>query len=406
MDIRREIYIPSPQPGQAPWLSVRYVGAGPKREETLSFMSSSDWPQGQRVRTSDDDGATWTPWRLCENDHPTQGEFISSGGVFARIAHHVSGRVVQAVLLRLMQGDPHEALMSTARGQQRYFDHMFWQISDDDGASYGPQRLIRYEDGPEFDPADWGKAAFLKSNQMYGGYNIAPLRDGRLAYPVVTPMQWPIGQDQSQHVRGIRVFFGRWDQAAGDYEWTVSPPMAVPLETSGRGLAEPVAAQLADGRILLVCRGSNTPSTPGRRWMVVGSEDGASWSDVTDLRYDDGERFYSPASMSRLVRNRKTGLLYWLGNICPQPPRGNSPRYPLVIAEVDESAVALRRSSLVVIDDRDPATDSPEVQLSNFHVPENRTTGDLEIYLTRLGQRGQRAPELWSADAYRYVVRL
>ena len=34
------------------------------------------------------------------------------------------------------------------------------------------------------------------------------------------------------------------------------------------------------------------------------------------------------------------------------PPRANSPRYPLVIAEVDESIPALARSTVTPIDDR------------------------------------------------------
>jgi len=406
MDIHREMYIPSPRPHTAPWIAARYVGSGVKREETLSFMTSSDWPHDTRRRTSDDDGRTWTPWRKEPDEHPIQGEFTRLQSVFARVHPPAGGLTVQAVLVRLLRGDPREALVATARGDQQYFDHMFWQVSDDEGESYGPLRLFRYEDGPEFDEADWGNPAFLRSNQMYGGYNMIVLRDGRLAYPAIPRVQWPNPQGRMEAVRGLCVFFGRRRGSGTDYQWRPSQPLAVPLATSGRGLSEPVVAQLSDGRILVLARGSSTPTTPGRRWMTVGSEDGEDWSPITDLRYDDQEQFYSPATMSRLIRSRKTGKLYWIGNISRRPPEGNMPRYPLVIAEVDEASVTLKRASVVVIDDRDPATDSHEVQLSNFHLLENRTTLDLEIYLTKLGQRSHLPPELWTADAYKYVIRL
>ena len=159
MDMPREVYIPSPQPCKAPWLSTRYVGTSLKREENLSFMTSSDWPHDTRRRTSDDDGRTWTPWRETSDDHPVQGEFTRLQGGFARVHDPASGLMVQAVLVRLLRGDPREALVATAGGDQQYFDHMFWQASEDDGESYGSLGLLRYEDDPEFDEADWGNAA-------------------------------------------------------------------------------------------------------------------------------------------------------------------------------------------------------------------------------------------------------
>ena len=119
MDIHREVYSPSPQPGKAPWLSTRYVGAGLKREENLSFMTSSDWPHDARSRTSDDDGQTWTPWQETSDDHPVQGEFTRWQGVFARVHDPAGGLMVRAVLVRLLRGDPREALVATAGGGSR-----------------------------------------------------------------------------------------------------------------------------------------------------------------------------------------------------------------------------------------------------------------------------------------------
>ena len=46
-----------------------------------------------------------------------------------------------------------------------------------------------------------------------------------------------------------------------------------------------------------------------------------------------------------MIRHSVSGKLYWLGNISPAPPRENSPRYPLVNAEVDEQKAALKKDT-------------------------------------------------------------
>ena len=101
----------------------------------------------------------------------------------------------------------------------------------------------------------------------------------------------------------------------------------------------------------------------------------------------------------RLIRHTVTGKLYWVGNLSAGPPRGNSPRYPLAIAEVDETIPALKRSTVTAIDDRQPG-ESPRLQLSNFSLLENRETHALEVYLTRIGAD---PGDFWGADAYKYT---
>ena len=99
------------------------------------------------------------------------------------------------------------------------------------------------------------------------------------------------------------------------------------------------------------------------------------------------------------VRSRRNGRLYWIANIVPEPPQNNGPRYPLCIGEIDEDKVAVRKDSLMVIDDRRP--DEPEgLQLSSFSVLENREMLDIEIMLTRLGE----VPgHFWQGAVYRYT---
>jgi hypothetical protein len=61
---------------------------------------------------------------------------------------------------------------------------------------------------------------------------------------------------------------------------------------------------------------------------------------------------------------------------------------------------ALKKNTLTVIDDRS-AEDTEAVQFSNFSLLENRETLDLEIYLSRFGEKKDHQ---FSANAYKYVL--
>ena len=202
-------------------------------------------------------------------------------------------------------------------------------------------------------------------------------------------------------------FIGRWNEERRDYDWVISKPVFLPRRKSTRGLVELNLSELTNGNLLLIMRGSNTGldpvKYPGRKWFSVSKDGGFTWSKVMDIRYDTGESLYSPASISRTIRSKKSGRLYWMGNIPDIPPDGNSPRYPLQIVEIDEEKLSFKKDTLTVIDDRNPEKDSEHLQLSNFSLIENRETHEMEVYLTRLGERGSQ-PDLWTADAYKYTL--
>ena len=94
-----------------------------------------------------------------------------------------------------------------------------------------------------------------------------------------------------------------------------------------------------------------------------------------------------------------------VGNISERPVDGNAQRYPLQIIEIDEDIRCFKKETMTIIDDRDPAHDSENLQLSNYSMLENRETKEIEIYLTRLGERGSRA-NIWTADTYKFTLRL
>jgi hypothetical protein len=83
--------------------------------------------------------------------------------------------------------------------------------------------------------------------------------------------------------------------------------------------------------------------------------------------------------MSTLVRNDVDHKLYWIGNISPADPDGNGPRYPLVIAQVDEQNMGLIKGTVRTIVTRDPSTQSDQVQFSNFQIGKSPVSGDITV---------------------------
>jgi len=407
--VTRETYIPSPRPHAAAVLSAGYTGTGLRRRESLSEEATSDWCESERIRYSDDNGRSWSGWQPNPEEHPTQGEFVMEEIEFARAYDPAARRMLRMLFQRILKGAPDEALAQSWQGKETYWDHMFWQVSDDDGLTWGDKHQVVYEDGPEFDEVNWGAPQYLARNTMYGGYNLALLEGGGVAYSGTIPAQLRNESGEVEQVAGVACLIGAWDDARRTYDWAASPPVAVSKQVSSRGLMEPCIVELSNGNLMLEMRGSSTDLTPGRKWISVSRDRGRTWSAVTDLRYDDGGQFYAPSTFARILRATTTGKLYWIGNISAEPPQGNSPRYPLYIAEVDEEIPALRRDTLTIIDDYDPQRDTPLLQLSNFSAFENRETHDLELYLTRYGERGDgrsHTGDFWTADVYKYVVRL
>lgn len=371
-------------------------------------------------RYSDDNGRKWSPFQRLNGSEDLKQNGNGQEQLYCA-AHYdtVSGQTIDVMYQRIFLGDVEKALAGGFRGQMNYFDHGFYRLSDNAGRTWTEYRQLIYEKGAPFNATNWADPGFLKANQCAVGSSVISLADGRIAHPAGVPVRYEENTEDRKvlarvpwmdagkgHVPGVLCFFGTWNRKKNDYDWTHSRPMFVPRRVSTRGLEEPALAQFKDGTLMLSMRGSNArlnPETfPSRTWISLSKDGGNTWSAVTDLRYDTGEQFYSPAAFSRLWRSSKTGKLYWVGDISRTPPKGNNPRYPLCIAEVDEGRKALKKGTLTVIDDRGP-TDTTELQLSNFSLLENRETKDLEILLTRYGER---ADSVYSGDVYKYTLEL
>ncbi len=406
--VRRELYVPYPKPNVSSVLSCNYIGvSGLRRFEQLTYQVFDDVYQDPEIRYSDDNGKTWSGWQDDLANGITKGQSMwwqwMPNGIAADCQDAASRRLVRVGMLRGFEGgDPRVV------GLRKLHHFVFYACSTDDGKTWGPRKQLKYEDAPEWSPdcpleEIREKPEFLARNQCWFYYNILALRRGGVILPVSKYSKHVEEDGTSYPFNGPMCFLGQWNDTRSDFDWSTSQAVTASKKVTGY-LEEPWLAELQNGELLLDMRGTNadTPGGPGRHWYSLSNDAGKTWTSPVDWRYEDGQPFYSPAAMAKMLRHSQTGKLYWFGNISRGPTAGNSPRYPLYVAEIDETKPALRRSTLTVIDDYDPARHTPQVQFSNFFVFENRETHAFEIYLSPYGQY----QNVYQASVYRYTLQL
>lgn len=254
-----------------------------------------------------------------------------------------------------------------------------------------------------------------KNAVMIGDTTCTPirLRTGEILQPVQIT---PIGPDGEYYNPGggytyhdAAVLIGRWNQSQ-TVDWTLSARVKADPARSTRGMFEPTVAQMPDDRILMVLRGSNDrkPDLPGYRWYAVSADRGRTWSIPQPWTYTDGKPFFSPSSCSQLLRH-SNGRIYWIGNISPNNTRGNHPRYPLVIGEVDRKSFKLLKQTICTIDDRGPG-DPAALQISNFYAYEDRQSYHIVVHCSpfpRPHPLSASKPKKgldWTSDAFVYRI--
>lgn len=311
------------------------------------------------------------------------------------------------LVLRLAFSTPFED--DTREGAQTYMT--WYQVSTDGGKTYDKIRQViqkgsQYNDMHPIWPVWSGKNMYVPS--------VPPpslASNGQIMVPFYL---WPLGKDgkrlhdTSYTYTDDGVLIGTWNAAKTDIIWDLGQTVRLNYDTqSTRGAMEPAIIELDQpGHFLMIMRASNygKPNMPSYKWKAVSTDYCKTWSNPTPLTYADGENFFSPSACSDIRRNTKNHKIYWIGNICPHNADGNDPRYPLIIAQLDQKTLGLIKDTVHVIDTRDPKKDSEYVQFSNFHVTEDAQTGDFIVTLSRLDYpptgdyRGRQWPHM------RYVV--
>lgn len=406
--VKKELYIPWDKQAGTPVLQCRYLGHGLRRREIMAYQTSSDWTNRQSIRFSDDNGRTWSEWETVCSEWPRQGNYQMETLEFAVAYDPVARHFMRIDFQRICHGDGADVMNNQRFKTNVKWDHNLWSISGDEELSWSQPRLLKYEPGDDFNPSLWNNQDYLLNNRMYGSYSLTALDNGTIIYPA--NMQCHIDDEQGDcDVSGIRCYIFKWNADKKDYDITLSEPFGVPHRISGRGLTEPALTQLKDGRLVMTMRGSTTLAppynhikveSPGRAWQTVSRDGGRTWSPVKVWTFDNGKDFYAPGAFAKFIRH-SSGRLFWTGNITPEPPNGDLPRYPLFIAEVDETTVTLKKATLTMIDNRQP--DEPDrVQLSNFNIFENRESGVIELYLSRYGEIA--TDNRLAGNAWRYSI--
>lgn len=413
VEVRKEVFQRHARPGAAAVVGQLYVGPGLERMEIRAEEAKVDIHTDLMQRWSLDNGRTWSPLQPMEPFVARHSgvEMVEVGGT--KFFDPVSGLLVEAWLRQIAGEDRPDAQairdypagimtrqISTCK---QYYSFCYIRLSRDLGKTWSKPQPLRYEDGPDFNPADPLNPAWLERNNAYFGNNFIRHSNGTLLLGLCSANAPGDPLNAMRYCRlGALLMAGRWDAAKQEYRWSPGQRIEVPYELSYEGLQEPALAELGDGRVMAVWRSAAEGYTVGRKYVSVSRDGGMTLEPLRPLGYDDGSLFYSPASIHHLVRHSRSGKLYWFGNISRVPPRGNWPRYPLVVAEVDEERVALKRDTVTVIDDRGPEQ-SEYVEFSNFWLIENRETHDWEITLTAYGED---PTQVNNADCYRYVLRL
>lgn len=278
------------------------------------------------------------------------------------------------------------------------------------------------QEGSEFNASHPFQDVYIGKNGMFmGDKPSAMIRAKNGAY--LQPVQLTMLDENGVLIRPWKsdyyasaVLIARWNADKTDLVWRMSQVVKPDPTRTTRGLFEGTVAEMPDGRILMVMRGSNAadPSLPARRWFSVSSDSGETWTEAEPWTYSDGSPFFSPSSCSQLLRH-SSGRYFWIGNVSQENCQGNSPRYPIVAVEVDATTFKPIRETLCPLDDRQP-DDPDNLSLSNFYAIEDRDSHDIVLYCPQWG-RGMKTralrdkggattdmERLYTSDLYAYRI--
>ncbi|NUQ65711.1 MAG: exo-alpha-sialidase [Pirellulales bacterium] len=278
-----------------------------------------------------------------------------------------------------------------------FMDYKLWYcVSTDGGKTYDEERPM-IQRGAEYSAQHPNRYVWVGKNSFCFA-TLPPffvkMSNGQILLPCFyAPLDEKGVYYNPNHTPTYSLVFcliGTWDDAKNDVVWDVTDPITLPPDKSMDGLSESGVMELQGkpGHIFMAMRAGNwmdrTGKVPCWKWKTLSTDYGRTWSQPAPFTYSDGSSFWSPTSQAMFIRSSTTGKAYWIGNISRVRPRAGSPRYPLVIAELDEEKLGLRPQTVTVIDDRMPG-DGSNMQLSNFSFIEDPTTGHILVTLHRLG---------------------
>jgi hypothetical protein len=344
-------------------------------------------PRGLRLlapaKVSDDNGRNWSPlvWRpdfAANLPHGYRREPVT-----AVLDRDTRWLVILFNALDTPGLDPNAIEPPIA--QQTYY--LRYRVSQDGGRTWLVDEPI-IQSGA-YDAKHPVAGVWIGTNAIYlGDAGCIPIitRKGRVLVPAQATVVGPDGKlfnpaGGFTYTEAV-VLIGTWAKNSR-LTWTVSEGVCGDPARTTRGLIEPTLAEFADGRILMVMRGSNGGKSdpkntlPSYKWFSVSKDGGKSWSKPAPWTCEDGKAFFSPSSMSTLFKH-SSGRVFWAGNWSPTNCVGNSPRWPLVVGEVDRKSLRLIRGSLLTLDTEQPEDRSQgRLDLSHITLLEDRVSKEI-----------------------------
>jgi hypothetical protein len=367
---QQSVSFPQPRADKAVYEMTTYAAPrGPAMIRLRTEEIKNDITTNYELSVSDDHGETWSGVASLESSRSTPQGMFRAMFFFPPYCDPHNGRL-------LLVGE--EGVLPADSADDAFTNlYTVYRTSTDQGRTWSPARRV-IQKGPEYSAEHPLATVFVGKNASQTA-GVPLCRDDGA---VIVPMQLSFLKDGKLYLPPgaytylqSALLIGRW-QNDGSLEWELGGRIHLPPEKSLRGAFEPTVLELPGGRMLVVLRAND-----GHKWYAVSRDGGLTWGDVKPWTYSDGSPFYSPSSFSQLVKH-SDGTHYWFGNITSETPKGNNPRYPLVVGRVDPQTLLLEKDSILVIDDR-RAEDSPALQLSNFNLIEDRRTGDFLLRMPR-----------------------
>jgi len=393
----KEVFVPG-GPGVLAGASTFYTRA--EGIEKLCYRTTStrsDTTDTFERRFSRDNGRTWSEWETIPFFTRSE-EGVHRTGIQPGWADPETDRLLTMVTHGTLPTD------NPLEGMKNWT--LRYRVSLDGGRTFTIDEQVIQKGG--YTPEQPLRGVVVGKNSFMIGAEACQLvrnAGGQFLVPVQIT---PVGPDGEYYNPGggytyheAAVLIGRWTEDAR-VEWDLSHTVANDPARSTRGCVEPTLARMPDDRLLMVIRGSNGGAQdpecriPGHKWYAMSCDGGFTWTEPEIWTYDDGEPFLSPSSCSQLLKH-SSGNHYWIGNICAENPCANSPRYPLVMGQVDPESCLLVKDSLAIIDTRGPG-ESETLQLSNFLAYEDRETGFITMHMSRF------VPDGWHGDAHLYQI--
>jgi hypothetical protein len=376
------------QPGKL-WLISKEVSEKPSPFYYAYYCAGVGLEMNGPKGKSYDNGKTWVPF--SSKPDPMEGlPKDCRRETYIPFIDPVNGLYLQLVWSLDVETNPHIAEPVEYQSNT----YLRYRISTDKGATFPIDKQVVMK-GP-FDEAHPFPGVFKGKNAyLLGDVGSRPIRT-RKGYILIPAIAFLLGPEGKMISPGggftysdAMIIIGKW-RKDNDIDWVGVRYIKADPTRATRGMDEPTLMEMPDGRILCVMRGSNgglkdlTFQIPSYRWRSISTNGGFTWSKPEPWKYDTGENFFSPSSMSQLMRH-SNGRFYWIGNISDKNCQGNNPRYPLYIGEVNPKTLTLMKSSLLMLDTIGP-DDTEGLNLSHVLAYEDRVTHDIVLPMNRNNQ--------------------